>query len=81
MIPTFTVPSRPGVLFVLWRDVGSPDVSEPLVHYKPAGRRSLTLVSVAAAIEFYETVLAHKVPRRMTDEARTQLLRLREVAA
>ena len=85
MIPVFEIPTRPGIRLVRWRDVGQPDGPWPLIHYQPHSRaRTQILVPVDAAIEWYRHLLRQSdddVPRRVKDEARSQLRKLLEVAA
>ena len=54
VLQTFTVPRRhPTVRYVLWREVGCPDVPWPLTRYKPPRRVSLTLIPLALTITWF----------------------------
>lgn len=81
MIAIHEIPTRPGVRFVRWKDVGHPDIPIRLTFY---GRRMLPLVPVEDAVEWFEYVLRlppEDATPKAKSEARRHLRRLREATA
>ena len=84
MIPVFEIPTRSGIRFVRWADIGRPDGPWPLVNYQPrSGTRTMVLIPLDDAIDWFEHLLRlsdDDVPRPVKQSAREQLAKLKEVA-
>jgi hypothetical protein len=85
VIAIHQIPTRPGVRFVRWKDIGHPDIPIQLTHYAATARsRTLTLVPVDDAMEWFEYVLRlppEDATPKARAEARHHLRRLREATS